>query len=455
MDKDTGKQRLMYIAYAAVVVCGLILAAVVSLFLNDTVSDSAATNGSGYSDEEAALVEQVYAIAAPYYEASVETSFAGKQIGRYFTDHKSGHARMVAEKSVEVGETIRQAVNSGKLGQNKSDGHVAFVADIDRKTLIGAAISHDMGMCGQGYALNELKGEDGKTLKDENGNKLYVMTDDDHYSMHPIDIAEFGDVRSSHSMNSALILLINRDNYKALGYSDEGIDKMAIECMAHSKSNSGVLDLNSQDNWKDCFDRIDSLVAAYNAEHGDSPISFDRTRFENDIHKMGIIASETLALRVGDVSRDSWPEAEAQSGEAVHIDKSTVNNHGGSIPDEVADAVITIGDNNDPVDGEKDKQVHVGEQNVRENHTILSDDGTVTHVISIYDGCLAPKCTQQAIDDHIGEFYSARDEEFTVRVEFDSFDASDADYFRESYEEFRMQAAQDYDNVSIIYPWDE
>ncbi len=454
MSEEFRKQRIKGIVVAVVYFGLLILASVLAIH-NNRASSGEGSPASGYTDAEQKLADQVFSIVSPYYEASVETSFMGNQTGRYYTDHKSGHAKMVAEKSIEVGDTIRQAVKKGVLGKDSSEGHVPFSADVDRRILIGSGLSHDIGMCGDGYMLIELKGDDGKILKDENGNKLYEMTDDGLYAMQIIDKTVFGDVRSSHSMNSALIMMINRDAYKAVGYSDEEIDRMAIECMAHSKSNSGVGNLNSVESWKDCFLRLDSLVAAYNADHADAPIRFDHAPFENDIQKLGVIASETLSLRVGDVSRDSWPEAEAQSGEPVYVDRATFDDHGGTIPDEVENAVVTIGENHDPVESEKDKQVHAGEQNITDNHTILTEDGKVLHVITVNDGCSAPRCTQQAIDDHLGEFSSAKDEVFTVSVEFSHFDAADADFFRNSYEEFRMQAAQDYANVTVIYPWDE
>ena len=78
----------------------------------------------------------------------------------------------------------------------------------------------------------------------------------------------------------------------------------------------------------------------------------------------------------------------------------------------------------------------------------------MTHEITVADGCSAPRCTQQAVDDHLGEFYSARDEWFRIRIVFERFDAEDADFFRDSWEDFRVQAAQDYPTIAIGYPWD-
>ena len=400
------------------------------------------------------LEEEVEAIAWPYYEKSLDVT-ANSPEGRYYTDHKSAHATMVCEKSLEVGDAIREAVTAGGMGGDAQKGRVALSGDIDREMLEGAALCHDIGMSGSGYATTPVLDKDGEVVTDKNGRTVYEMDEQGHFVMHAEDNDNFNEIRTNHSMNSGLYVLVNRQGLRDAGYSDEQIDAMAVACMAHSKSNSGVRDLNSLKDWVTCFDRLDSLVLAWNRDHADETISFDRSPFEKSSDKLGALASETLALRVGDVSRDSGPDAEAQSGEKVHVDRSTVDDHGGTIAREVKDAKVIIGEQGDLMDDEKNKQVHIGEQNIRENHTFVNDAGDLTHEIQVSDGCSAPRCTQQAVDDHLGEFYSARDEHFDVNVLFDHFDASDKDFFEDSWEDFRTQAAQDYTNITIHYPWDQ
>ena len=89
------------------------------------------------------------------------------------------------------------------------------------------------------------------------------------------------------------------------------------------------------------------------------------------------------------------------------------------------------------------------------NRLYLSEDNVVTHEITVADGCSAPQCTQVAIGDHLGELYSARDGEFAVSIVFESFEDDEDGFFRESYEDFRLMAAQDYPNVTIHLPFDE
>ena len=390
-------------------------------------------------------------ITAAYYEQAGDLARSDK-VGRVFTDHKEDHVEMVADKSIEAGDAIKTAVENGGLRRINEEGRVAFSSDIDKMSLEGAALSHDTGMAGNGYELTPILDEKGIQAKDEHGQKLFEKNPDGSYVVQPESNKDFNVVRDNHSLNSAINVLANRDQYKAAGYSDVQVDKMAAECMAHSKSSSGVSDLNSKANWSDCFDRIDSTVTAYNSDHPDAPISFDRSSFEGDDKQLESLATETFALRIGDVSRNSGPEAEAHSGEAVYVDRSTINDHAGSVEGELKNANITIGENGDPIENIKSRQVHVGEQNIIDNHTYVGDNGNLAHEVTVADGSSAPKCTQEALNDHLGELASAKDGEFDVDI---SFDRPCDEYAKESYEKFRDEAAGKYDNVNIHYPWDK
>ena len=137
------------------------------------------------------------------------------------------------------------------------------------------------------------------------------------------------------------------------------------------------------------------------------------------------------------------------------MDRDTIDDKGGSISEEVEDADITIGENNDEVESEKSRQVHVGEQNIKNNRTFVNEEGGVTHEITVVDGCSGPRCTQEAVNDHLGEFASAMNEEFDVSIVFEKFEADDTEYFRSSWEDYRLEAAQNYPTVTLHYPWDQ
>ena len=402
--------------------------------------------GCAAADPSAEMMDAVRAITAPYYDAAQSVAMNSPHLGRFFTDHRTAHAEMVMVKSLEVGRALQGAAAMGALRGEAADGRVALNGEIDFDALAGAALAHDTGMCGGGYALIE--------TVDENGAAVLLRDEDGKYVLEPEDPDNFAQIRSYHSLTGALYVLTERDAYRAAGYTDLQIDRMAIAVAAHSKSTSGVRDLNSKANWADCFDRLDALVAAWNAEH-DDPIFFDRTPFESDDVLMGAVASETLALRVGDVSRDSGPGAIVQSGEVIVVKTDTVNSYGGSIEAEVENAVVVAGEEEAPVPDLKSRQIHVGEQNISFNRTFLEPDGTVAHEITVVNGCLGPRSTQQGVEDHLGEFCSARDEQFTVYVIFTSFEDNEEGFFRNSWEEFRIRAAQDYPTIEIVYPWDE
>ena len=212
--------------------------------------------------ENPEMTDKVRSIIKDSHEEAKEVSFSateGKLNGRYFTDHKEAHVEMVAEKAREAGEAISAAVRDGGFKGEKDENRIAFSKKIDYAVLEGAGLSHDTGMNGKGY----------KIIENEKG-----------YTAEKLNENNFDEIRQNHSLNSAIHVLENRDKYRDAGYSDEQIDKIAVECMAHSKRSSGVTDLNSKEAWSACFDRMDTAVEAYNKEHEGKEISFDRERLE-------------------------------------------------------------------------------------------------------------------------------------------------------------------------------
>ena len=384
-------------------------------------------------------IEGVKEITKPYYDDARELA-KKSEMGANFTDHTEDHVEQVAEKSLETADALEQAIEKGKF-QRKSDDpdHIAFAGNIDKSALEGAALSHDTGMRGDGYAV--------ETYEDENGNIQFKKDADGNILVSKEDNQDFDQVRNNHSLNSAINILTDREKYKELGYSDEQVDMMAAECMAHSKSKSGVQDLNNKKDWDKCFNCMDAVIKQYNADHPDANISFDRSRFENNDEKFGQLATSTLALRVGDVSRDSGPNAISQSGDAVHVNRKTINDSAGTAAGEVKNADIKLGDQD--MTNEFSRKVHAGEQNIVKNHTNCKDDGSVCHEITVADGNSAPKCTEKAIEDHVKEFASCSGGEFTVEVKFDKIPEDTT-----SYEAFKEEMAGKYDNVEIVYPWD-
>lgn len=362
-------------------------------------------------------------------------------MGKNFTSHNEDHLKQVRQKTSEALAAMVNTLNFGSIEREGATGDVHFSADVDFRVAQAAAEAHDTGMSNHGYVFDC----DEKKIpkRDKDGNIIVLKQNS----------LDFNSVRNNHSANSALNVLRARESYKAIGFTDAQIDEIAVLVYAHSKSNSGVTDLNNSKSWSDCFDRIEALKNKFNADHPSNKVSFTRSRFEN-ARKLGSLATEALSLRVGDVSRNSGPDALAQSGEIIHVEKSSVNSSGNSVKEEISGAIIMRG--NVPITHEKSRTIHVGEQNIVDNHTEFKN-GILTHTITVNDGSYAPHCTTAAIVDHIGELASAKNGNFVIEISFNS----PCDKIAQ-YEEFRSgikNAIDDdgraiYGNIKIKYPWD-
>ena len=355
--------------------------------------------------------------------------------GRLYTDHTELHVEMTAEKSIEVADALEKAIDASAFGGNlseeeyaeKGDTLIRFEGNIDKDVLEAAALSHDTGMKG-GYVLE--KNNDGKY-------ECRNLSADDDY----------GTLRINHPLNSAINVLENREQYKDAGYSDEQVDMIAVECMAHSKTSSGIRDLNSKNNWEDCFNRLDAAIEAYNKDHKESAIHLDKESFLNDESKLGQVATASLSLRVGDVSRDSGPGAITQSGEVVKVEQIKDVSDASNYKEEIKGFSVRFEETNEEIVLEKSKQVHIGEQNIVDNKTYFDENSRfIRHEIKLNDAEFAPKCTQEAIRDHLGEFATAKDSKFELNIIFDETLNKDV---KDNYSEFAKDSKRDYPNISI------
>lgn len=419
----------------------------------DHHSDGENTDHENMEKEDGLSPERLDAVKLinkDYYDNAAEVA-ADNEKGAEFTGHGEAHVREVAEKALDAIYELEKAIEKGTFQKEKKGDpdYVKMEITADKIPLEVSAWGHDTGMDGEGYAMIPLRDKEGKSVVDSEGKKVYEKAEDGSYLMKEVDKNDFDEIRSNHSLNSALKALLNREEYKEAGLTDEQVDEIAVLCMAHSKTNSGLSNLNSKKDWADCFDRIDSAVDAYNKDHPDTPIAkIDRKELEE---KLGQVASSAFVLRISDVSRDSGPDAVSQSGEPVHVDRETINNDGVSLEEELKDVKITYG--NKEVNSEVSKQVHVGEQNIVENHFYCAEDGSVHHSIKIADGS-GPLSTANAIQTHIGEFATAKDGKFHIDVQFASEIPPE---IKEIYEQFRekIEITDKYGNVTIHYPWDK
>ena len=408
--------------------------------LNEIEDDLKPKNSSEIKEQKdiGDVKERAKELTKEDYEDARDTAKKRPEGLGNFTDHTEAHVEQVANKSSEAADSIENSIDKGtlideeKYKKNKEDpNRVNFEGGVDKNTLEAAAISHDTGMKEGGFVLDK----EGNIVKDESGNAKRAETSDE--------------IRKNHSLNSAVNLLEKREEYEKMGVD---ADEAAALCMAHSKSNSGIKDLNSKEDWSKCFDRIDSAVEEYNKDKPDEQkISFDRAKFENDENKLGQLSTSTFALRLGDVSRDSGDDAVSQGGGDIHVDKSTVNSEAKDASEEVKNADVRNSETG-TVDNEKSKIAHIGEQNICENHTTTDENGELVHEITVADGDYAPNSTFEAIKEHAGECETASDENMEIDVKFNG---EVSEKTQEKYNEMRENYYDTSSNpVTINYPWD-
>lgn len=385
------------------------------------------------------LENNIREIFQSYYTRSKEIALSNEE-GRVFTDHNDAHAKMVLNKTNNILKSIKEYIQLKKENNSiDNSDYIPFSCNINPDIITAIALAHDSGMCGLGYTF--CKDSDGVYTKQVNG----------YYQMKTIDSSNYSQIRVNHGLNSAIIVLQNREGLKKIGYSDFDVDEIATICMSHFISTSGVIDLNSKHDWSECFLRINSAIYAYNSDNKTYPISFNSKSLETEEY-MSILATETLAIRLGDVSRDSGPNAESQSGEIIYVDRNSFNNKGNSIESELQNAHITIGNTNTAITFLKSRQVHAGEQNIVFNDTYVGMNNALVHSITIKDGNSVPKCTQTAIYDHARVLASIPRENFYMKITFSKVCNA---FSRLSYENFRNECIAKYKNVFIIYPWDK
>jgi len=322
----------------------------------------------------AADLDTVKNISAKYYAHAQEVAHQFVEL-RTYSDHGTHHAALVAIKSQEAADAI-DAANFGNV----------YYSSINRLELEIAAIMHDTGMDGGAF----------KTYTD--GNAL----------------------RKDHSLNSAIHVLENREAIAALGVN---VDKVALDCMGHSKSCSGVRDLTSHEQWTDCFNRIDAAVDLYNKKFPAAQIFFDKSAwttgetYSNGVYKfnretLAQSAATIAALRLGDANREASQFPYTQGGETIEVDFDSYVTPAKNWHDEIAKAKIFIIDD----EGTRTSLLTQGVDTAGFGRMYMSGEGNLSmscefnpttknlrEVFEIHHGLSFPLSTQNCIDERLGE----------------------------------------------------
>jgi hypothetical protein len=244
-------------------------------------------------------------------------------------------------------------------------------------------------------------------------------------------------LRKDHSLNSAIHILENREAIAALGVN---VDAIALDCMGHSKSCSGVRDLTSHEQWTDCFNRIDSAVELYNKKYPAAQIYFDKSTWttgETYTNKQGVevykFNRETLArsaatiaaLRLGDANREESQFPYTQGGERIEIDFDSYVTPAKTWKDEVQRAKIFIindeGKRTSLLSGIDDKgygRMYLsGEGNLSMSCVYNPETQAVCEVFKIFRGKSFPLSTQNCIEERLLELDTMKKFPVEARVQ--------------------------------------
>lgn len=316
-------------------------------------------------------------IANKYYSRAREVAKQFAEI-RTYSDHGGVHAALVAIKSQQAADAFDRANFANP-----------WYSTIDRRELQIAAIMCDTGMDGGNF----------KTYTD--GNAL----------------------RKDHSLNSAIHVLENRAALAELGVN---VDAVALDCMGHSKSYSGVRDLTDWAQWTDCFNRIDAAVALYNQKFPAAQIYFDKstwtdgTTYKDGAKKIYRFNREALArsaatisaLRIGDANREAAQFPYTQGGEKIEVDFNSYVAPAKDWHAEIAKAKIFIVDENgnktslltQGVDTDGFGRMYMsGEGNLSMSCEFNSDTKNLREVFKVFHGESFILSTQNCIEDRLGE----------------------------------------------------
>ena len=237
------------------------------------------------AQEIAEIKEQV----APAYENGVEVAKkiedGGFDTYKEHNDLESGHIEKVREKSIEAADIL-----SEHFTENNYNG--LYSSNIDYKTVEMMAIYHDTGM-------------DANIDAEKFNGELSAKQ-----------------IRDAHSLQSAIHALRDRDFIESKSVN---ADEVAFGCLLHSKSNSGVSNLSSAEQWKTAISRLKQGVDDFNKANPSERIKFDTSFIMNEDGslKPEILAqlrSESLALRIGDANGHDSKSDVSQSGKDIKFD---------------------------------------------------------------------------------------------------------------------------------------
>ncbi len=426
---------------------------------------------------EARELDELRAVAGAHYEngEAVWGKLGIQELESYkeHNDIENGHIEKVRVKSLEAADSLE-----AHFSQNDYDG--LYSANIDRRTIEVMSIYHDTGMDGNIQAEN-YEAERQAYLSDESIRENYVNAavakkeKEATEAGKPFDRAaeeikaneKFekegfeNHFRPNHSIESAIHALRDRESINDLNVN---ADEVALGCLVHSKSNSGLRSIASEDDWRTAVGRLQDKVDEFNKSHPDEQIYFDSSFLVNEDgsfnqEKLAEMRSEAIVLRIGDANGHDTNSRTSQTGKSIEfsLEEKTVKDELPSdfeskfengdyeayfLEVQAADVKVDgteLNNANDPKG--ISRMFAVGEGNFQSLNCEVAEDGTIKQNFELCDGNAFPLSTQHCIEERLGEYKTAQPMSYTPVVKLGS-NCSDEVY--QSYLAFADRIERDY-----------
>lgn len=414
-------------------------------------------------------------VASVHYENGKQLGDKVPEFNTYKEHHdiESGHIEKVRVKSLEAADALET-----HFSQNDYDGLYSPI--IDRRTIEVMSIYHDTGMDGnikaenyeteravfvsneeirEKFVANALSKKEKEVIE---ARKPFDRVIEERKANEKFEREGFENhFRPNHSLESAIHALRDRESISKLGVN---ADEVALGCLVHSKSNSGLRNIASEDDWRIAVGRLQDRVDEFNLSHPDEQIHFDNSFLLNkdnsfNQEKLAEMRSEAIVLRIGDANGHDTNSRTSQNGKAIEFtlkEKAVTEELPSDFENkfengdyevyflEVQSAGVKVdgvelNNANDPKG--ISRMFAVGEGNFQSLNCEVEDNGTIKQNFELCDGNAFPLSTQHCIEERLGEYKTAQPMNYTPVVKLGN-NCSDEVY--KSYLAFADRIERDY-----------
>ncbi len=422
-------------------------------------------------------LDELRSVAGVHYEngEAVWSKLGIQELESYkeHNDIESGHIEKVRLKSLEAADTLE-----AHFSKNDYDG--LYSPNIDRRTVEVMSIYHDTGMDGN-IKVEDYEAEREAYISNEQIREKYVSA---AVAKKEKEAAKAGEpfdrvaaeakanekfekegfenhFRPNHSLESAIHALRDRESISNLNVN---ADEVALGCLVHSKSNSGLRNIASEDDWRTAVRRLQERVNEYNESHPDEQIYFDRSFLVNEDgsfnqDKLAEMRSEAIVLRIGDANGHDTNSRTSQTGKSIefNLEQKAVSDE---LPSdfeskfekgEYDEFFLEVQSADVKVDGTElnntndpkgiSRMFAVGEGNFQSLNCEVGENGVIKQNFELCDGNAFPLSTQHCIEERLGEYKTAHPMKYTPVVKLGS-NCSDEVY--QSYLAFADKIERDY-----------